>query len=448
MLQDLVDSWQNRTKGIKIGMSRFMGAISAGRDKLQQWHKRVLELVYYGLTSGRLSVEKYNKILASNPSPDTGKFGETTTEKTSVKRGDDELKHLRSVCDNTQQVTTIFFLDEENHWRQSIIVKVSEACALWQGMSNKANRSVDKTLAWHWDQCMGASLSSLSKVFHTLHDIAALDYMHFPVTFRPCELEQLHVNHPKVVQSSEFADLAGTLAVSMAARRLSRTMWMWRGWPSRCVLFAHPDAEVASKALHEFKADYDVFVAMSKQKSSVLKQMTSRSLFHLVCVQQFVELCKQEAWKITARIKEFSIKVNKRLMQSQISEDGVNRSRSAESRGRTKKMSDLRAWATLVTSSLLEEVHKYKDLDWKTETTLPGSTTLPAQLWHATQNGASMPADIKKIIGSSARSHWYSPSAANSCQVAYCYRETHKYEQRIPCSATSKHVLHNHDFII
>ena len=142
--------------------------------------------------------------------------------------------------------------------------------------------------------------------------------------------------------------------------------------------------------------------------------MLTRSSFDLVCVQQFVVLAQQESWALTPRLRDFARKSSSRLVQTQVSEDGFNRARTEEDKGRTKKMSDERAWGCLIEAEVLSNVHRFTDIPWKRQQ-VPPATRLSASIYHSKLRECSLP-EAESLAGYAQQTKWFSPSPANMPQ--------------------------------
>lgn len=343
--QELRESWAARPKGTRVNMCRFMGAITVARERLSQWHLRSLECMYYGVATGKLENQRYNAIWGGKGIGDAlGSKGDDEEPQT-TRRDDSGLRKLRQVCDNTLMLAALFYSGEENLMRQAVLCGVARIAQEWQGMHNERCRSVNSAFEVSLDWCGGAFLESCGASLHSLAKPDLLVAMKFEITFCANDLAGLEVNHPRVVQANEFAQLGGSLAIRLVAHRLRKFLDVVCGWPRRFVLLASPLAEVWSATMAALKKDVDIFEGvMGQQPYPEVKAMCKRSLFSLPAVHQFVELARAEGFICLERVQRFAKKVNSRIIQTQISEDGFNRLRTEEDKGRTKKVCDERCW--------------------------------------------------------------------------------------------------------
>lgn len=345
--QELRETWASRPKGSRVNLCRFMGAVTVARERLPEWHLRSLECLYYGVVSGKLSAAKYKDIWGrsalENDAPKAADDGDG--EKPTTRRDDSQLRKLRQICDNTLLVASLFYADEDNLMRQSVLVGVAHVAQEWQGMHNQRCRSVEGACEASVGWSSRTFLSSCSDSFGSLSRPELLVEMRFELVFHPRDLQGLSIDHPKVAQADEYAQLAGSLVVRLVAHRIRKFLDVLRGWPRWCALFASPDAQTRAAAMDLFRRDVLTYgSSMSEQPYPEVKAMRERSVFRLPAVQQYVELARAEGWRCSPRVQQFAQKANSRLLQTQVSEDGFNRLRTEEVRGRTKRVRDERAW--------------------------------------------------------------------------------------------------------
>ena len=105
------------------------------------------------------------------------------------------------------------------------------------------------------------------------------------------------------------------------------------------------------------------------------------------------------------------------LLLTCVSKDGVNRGRSEEEKGRTKRMANIRCYSALARSDVIDKVHHYSGVPYKSEP-CPRSLTWPSRLFQATHRGASIKGEhgLRSIVSFSQTPKWYSPSSTNMSQ--------------------------------
>lgn len=411
--EEILQDWAARKKGSKVALCRFMGAIRVGAERLGTWHLNLLECLYFSLVTGKLTAEKYQSIAAQRPQPNNpgdveGAEGSTMT------RSNDELKRLRNMCDNTLMLATVFFSDEENRMRQVVLTSAAEVSQQWQGKANKACRSIHESRAHMQDACAGFFLESCNETIKALSDEGILEKLRVVTPPSGLVLRDLRLHHPVVRQSLELSGLFANLIVSLVSHRLRKFLGLVRGWPERLCLLAHPQPEVRKQCMMDFRIDYEVFLKMSASGAAV-KEMVRRSVFNLVSVQQYVQLCKVEKWECTARVRSFAARASARLVQTQVSEDGFNRQRRQETLGRTKRVSDERAWCALIKTEVLHTTHHFKAIPWRLQHP-PRGAPLPRRLWQHKLKDISDKRFLSLVAKGRAAS-WYSPGPQNLCQA-------------------------------
>ena len=153
---------------------------------------------------------------------------------------------------------------------------------------------------------------------------------------------------------------------------------------------------------------------MASIPGAEVREIVNRSVFQLPCVLQFVRLLEASDWTASERVVSFARQSFLPIGGSQLSEDGFNRCRVAETSGRNKKMCSARVWSALARSDVLDNVHKYTNVGYKAET-CPRGLTWPDRLFKYSLREASTPS-IRELASHAQSTLWYSPGAANFCQ--------------------------------
>lgn len=103
-------------KGAKVAMSRFFGAFYRFRhEEDQQWHIRLMGLLYWGITTGMFGKAKMDKLFQSKVNIRVN----TREAACSIAVGDQQLKELRSLCENGLHLASVMYSDDSNlrRWR-------------------------------------------------------------------------------------------------------------------------------------------------------------------------------------------------------------------------------------------------------------------------------------------------------------------------------------------
>lgn len=110
---------------------------------------------------------------------------------------------------------------------------------------------------------------------------------------------------------------------------ISRCRWCRTACGGACGCYAggrvgpsYSPAPTRSKRIRqsEFRRDYELFLwAVANDK-----KRAKRSPFNLVCYEQLVEMCMMAGWKQTAELTAFAEASTRRILGSQLVEDGFN----------------------------------------------------------------------------------------------------------------------------
>jgi hypothetical protein len=71
---------------------------------------------------------------------------------------------------------------------------------------------------------------------------------------------------------------------------------------------------------------------------------------------------QEECWTATPRLKQFVLEKERRIISSQLAEDGFNCLRRQESSGSNKQVSGDRAFAALIDDQTLSNRHDYNEV--------------------------------------------------------------------------------------
>lgn len=143
-----------------------------------------------------------------------------------------------------------------------------------------------------------------------------------------------------VRHDSELADVMGTLCISYLSARVTRSLSWLRGWPHRALRILEPDhRESTVKALMQ---DYEHFLVaerFAEQGDEDATKLAHRSIFKLAPVRQLVLALRASDLKVSAPLLKFLDKKSRRIVASQLCEDGFNKSKnSATIKGKKRYM--------------------------------------------------------------------------------------------------------------
>ncbi len=159
-------------------------------------------------------------------------------------------------------------------------------------------------------------------------------------------------------EEDTYAALSGSLALSLVGHRLSRCWWMLRGWPARLVLCLGGD-DLAKLVIALFRRDYDNFMELKRDiRVAGAKEIVDRSIFNLKVVMQDVLILQSKGWKFDAEYREHLVKVNSRIISSQVCEDGFNRQKNWKKHPNRRGLVH-GTYEALIKTKVADEVHHY-----------------------------------------------------------------------------------------
>ena len=261
--QEVLVPWAQRPKGSNIALCRFMGAIKVGQERLRDWTMREFETQYLAIQTGSITADKYKKMMdVKRTAAEPG---------TTMKNGDEELRKLRKLADNTLMLATVFYSDEDNYYRQAVIGEVAKSAQDYQGSANRKCRDVQGSLAHMQQNCLGGLLESCLSAIAALARPASLANMGFSLKLGTGEGLGMTPDHPRIVQEREHTQMAGSLTIKLLQHRLAKFWPTMRGWPERFCLLAHEDLAIATAALLQFKVDFETWEAVFSCFKSVFE---------------------------------------------------------------------------------------------------------------------------------------------------------------------------------
>lgn len=263
--------WQ---KGDKVSMCRFFGAHRAAKSFDRTWHSRLLGVVFVGLQLGILDKGSMASLLAQKfkPAPES-----TEPHRTPMPRGQDEVKQLRAACANTLHLAAVVLADGHNQDVQRMITSIADPLEAWHSAQNRFLRSAGNAAQWTLEQVSGQYWAHLKGILDQLSDPGVLEY----VSLRVGEIrsyEKLSVEHPLVAWNDELATKMAIFAITLVGFRIHRHLELTAGWPSRFALAYHSDEQVRSRAITEFRRDYQLFEASKNLKTAFWKKVWASSV--------------------------------------------------------------------------------------------------------------------------------------------------------------------------
>eukprot|EP00971_Amphidinium_carterae_P284756 5653298-Amphidinium_carterae.4 len=213
-------------------------------------------------------------------------------------------------------------LSEPMHKRMvAIIVEAGLPCERWFRDASHRLRDPSASLQWLVSQLQGDFFEQLSQTWHQLCSVAVLDRCGFD---RRAWRRTMAAPEPQeLLQEDELAALLGGAVASMVSHRVSRCLWMLRGWPVGFAGFLGEE-HLAQSTLQRFKADLSAYRTIAgKAQSAKLEALMRRSIFKQVSVQQYTQAFDEIGFgpESLGCIKELTARRFSVFMQSQLCED-------------------------------------------------------------------------------------------------------------------------------
>lgn len=131
-------------KGAKVAMSRFFGAFYRFRhEEDQQWHIRLMGLLYWGITTGKFGKAKMDQLFRTQVQIRVN----TREAASSLPAGDQQLRELRSLCENGLHLASVMYCDDANLRRWRVVDSIT-ALGVYPGHAQ---------LCWGEDPAHGVS---------------------------------------------------------------------------------------------------------------------------------------------------------------------------------------------------------------------------------------------------------------------------------------------------
>ena len=172
----------------------------------------------------------------------------------------------------------------------------------------------------------------------------------------------VHLGEEVIMEHEDAATLSGRMALSLVAHRIRRSLWLVESYPVSLLRLLHPDAEVASRCLQDFKLDYEIFTRLAKTErpTAVMRAVLARSVFQLISVKQVVSAFEESGWALTPGIRQMLERRSLVIASTQVVEDTnslmtSDRDRPGNSRWRRPQS----GMAAALAGKVLEHVHEY-----------------------------------------------------------------------------------------
>jgi hypothetical protein len=207
---------------------------------------------------------------------------------------------------------------------------------------------------------------------------------------------------------TETAGTFGLLTTALVWHRVNRHLPMLRGWPRLSVNMQHgPRQAVTLDLFYNDCQNYDMIA--DAEYADRFADITERSIFKTMPVQQLRAICEQERWVGTDALSNFVQDSSRGVISSQIAEDAFKRQRRKETIQANRRARMARAYHVLLQRQVAGSVHKYNEVEVDTAVDYLRRPSLPDKAFEPCSSIASV--DLKGIIGYRSPD-WYSPAAA------------------------------------
>ena len=218
-----------KAKGCKGSMNRFMSVVRELRQLDKDWHTT---LYGWQLCSLELDFFKGAKFLDLLSKLNLGELLQTDVDQAagaSLRLPSAAEKAVKVAGCNAIVSGVVFLMEEHNQNIGRVILAICESQDKWHSHQNKTLRSCAESKDWLYEQVAKSQfMISLFDTWAKLEDPVALQYCGF-VTTPVIPGEELHENHPMVVQQNQLAAAMGNLAKELVLSRLKKFMWMLMG---------------------------------------------------------------------------------------------------------------------------------------------------------------------------------------------------------------------------
>ena len=177
---------------------------------------------------------------------------------------------------------------------------------------------------------------------------------------------------------------------------------MYAGWPSRCTLLLPEDEELRQSTSADLMADNEAFEASCAIGTPFWCQVSKRSVFHKVVVQQFVAALYEADGEIIPVLRSFVERAFRTSYNSCMTEEGFLQDRRKEHTTSNMRMCEETMWSCLIDSDVLHREHSYDRI--ATDRVPTSHCAPPRELFHARPEDQSL--DVHKIKGASRTPGW------------------------------------------
>lgn len=304
--------WCWKRRGVKVGMCRFFGFMTASVPYRRIFHTKLLGMIYLGMKQGWLkkaSVKTAAKRVLKVK--DTG-----ADKKQSTKDSKQQVSKLFGYG-NAMQLVTICCLEANTYFHQCMIEVCSAPLVAWHQHQNKTLRSCEGAGPWFREQACGGFLRPCCAMFAVIWScggdgptvqsmgfyaggaVANVFFGSQPVGLAlgttPGEAapgsKPEGLNHPEVMSEYERAMVAFMYTLNLVSNRVRRCFWAMRGWPAQSCLFGAYDSATRLSTIATLKQDLEGYLKCKAEAPEFFGQK-NLSVFETRPVKQAVRIMK------------------------------------------------------------------------------------------------------------------------------------------------------------
>ncbi len=273
-------------KGYITNLNRFMAMIERGRELLGSWHLKLLQYALCTIECGMMSGGKWSKLVFKQPAGEDP----TVAKSTSSERVCITERALRSSCQNALVIATLMLEEPWNHILLKIICSAAEPAHEWFKDQSHRLRDTDSSRKWLVEQLDGGFSKHVGSILGRMTRLEALSTVGLTVAgLDTC-------SNDDVLVEDEIADVFGEVAATLAGCRVTRCLWLLRGWPVRMAGLMGPP-RLQEITLDAFRDDLLSFRALEVKRADAdvsLNRFYKRSVFHQASVIQYVQVSEWE----------------------------------------------------------------------------------------------------------------------------------------------------------
>ena len=423
ILEELREEHLWGVKEDKVNLCRFLSTVHRAQQAIPQWHLRLFQITVTRMCQGKITNDRMHQIMREKKAKFKEKDASATASSSSssnkqpVKRGNEEISKLRSVCENSVDIAWYILSDMFNLFKLRIMARMGKPTLAFHTEQNNATRDVGGAAEWQINLASGGLFALVSSTLKMLQSPEDLRYMGMHTRTRtfPGNVE-LHEDHPFIVEQNELASMAGRFAVELCKAHLVRFVDFYRSLRHRVIMMAHKDSVVRAAAARKIKRDYNNWQMLALSEEKDCRKMVLRSVFNTVPGLQIVKMLEEDGWVCTTRIHEWCVEEVRGIVTTQLIEDFFNRERNEERKGRTHRMAEDRYWTALIDAMVTSAVHRYAPVDYKSHP-VPRRPDIPKSHYHALVKECAVP-EWSTVRSSSSKISWHSPDAAHVSQRA------------------------------